>query len=170
MGKFVTLIILGVIGYFGYQWVAGGDELDPKANASAGDEAGVPDFSEGNAASGDQADLANPEHPKVKAEFSAALKEAEAMWKQYKDEKTDATLHDKAPSLAGMYSQLLLATYNKPALKKVQLQIVKDRLDPLAKRLFFSSKSYKKDDSGLCLVITPSSLAICSQTLVVNMV
>ena len=157
MGKFVTIIILGVIGYFGYQWFGSAETVEQQPTSTDGGDGSVPDFSEGSAQNGDQADLANPENPGVKAEFSAALKEAEALWKQYQDEKTDATLHDKAPSLAGMYSQLLLATYNKPALKKVQLQLVKERLNPLSKRLFFSSKSYKNDDSGLFVYYTIKS-------------
>ncbi len=143
MGKFIVAVLLAVgVWYFFIKTEA--PETPQPANAD-----GTPDFSMEGDDTNKQPSLANPDSPDVPEKFSAALKEADQTWKTFKQEKTDATLHDLAPTLAATYSGLLRQTYNKPHLKKIQLEMIKQRLDPLAKRLFFSSKTYKKDTSGL---------------------
>lgn len=150
MGKLIMAAILAAAVYFGYQWIWISEPTEVASNDNSGDEA--VNFAEDPADSGGEAaaSLDDPEDGDVPADFSVALKDAEATWEQYAADKGgDATLHAQAPSLAATYSKLLQQTYNKPALKKIQLQLVKRRLTPLAERIFFSSKSYKDDKSGL---------------------
>ena len=148
MGKFIVIIILAVGGWYAYQWMGGAPAVVAvDLSGDAGDTAGMPDFTDG--AGSESAAVVNLEGGDVPEAFSKSYKNAEALWAQYTKERQDATLHDQAPGLAAIYSALLQETYNKPALKAVQLQIVNDRLTPLAKRLFFASNTYKKDESGL---------------------
>ena len=145
MGKLITIVVLGVIGYFGYQWMFVEEATNPETPGTEGDFSGT----NGNGDTANPKPAVNLDDPGVPETFAAAYKDLEAKWAKYEQEKTDATLHDLAPSLAAEYSQLLLATYNEPALKAVQLKLVNDRLSPLSQRIFFGSKSYKKDTSGL---------------------
>ncbi|NRA38001.1 MAG: LysM peptidoglycan-binding domain-containing protein, partial [Planctomycetes bacterium] len=144
MGKFIFFVIILAGGWYLYPSASETNTSDTSSGTTAD---GNPDFS----APGDEAQvaLAGGGGEAVPGSLNAALDKAEKEWEAYKAEKTDATLHELAPSLARDYSNILKQTYNKANLKKIQLRLVNDRLVPLAQRIFFSSKTYNKDTSGL---------------------
>lgn len=83
------------------------------------------------------------------AEAKKALDEAESLWSQG---GADAASGPTAPRMARLYSQVLMSYYELAGQHDAEEALVRDRLEPLGKSLFFSKSKWMADDTGLMAV------------------
>ncbi|MFW5846202.1 MAG: L,D-transpeptidase family protein [Planctomycetota bacterium] len=142
MKKFLLLCILAAGAWAGYRyWWLPRQEL---ASEQADEQ---------EAADQELADQLAAE-PQLPAEAAAAREQADAIWQEMQAAEKDPTLQPEAPELARLYSQVLRATYNVPALKGLQLELIEQRLRPLSERLFFGRKVYRDDPTDFFVAHT----------------
>ncbi len=84
-------------------------------------------------------------------DLAKRMARADAEWKRLVEAGEDPTLHRQAPSLARIYSDALMATYNDPTLASLQRRLIDTRLTPLGDRLFFSR--FIPDDPNLPMFV-----------------
>ena len=91
------------------------------------------------------------------ADLAARLADADALWQQEVAAGKNPAIGEHALMLSRLYSPVLAATYNRPALKPLQMRLVDDHLTPLGDTLFFSSRPVVEDPEGVFVRYTLQS-------------
>jgi lipoprotein-anchoring transpeptidase ErfK/SrfK len=142
MRAMVIIIILGVVGGFGWGWYA--RHRQPAITALPVQAAPTSSTTSGPSSGGGTDAALSPELKNI-------YDQAEAMWAQESKDGSPVS-SGKAPTLDKMYSAVLQGIYNKPGQKELELRLISDRLTPLGDALFFSKTRYPQDETGIFLL------------------
>ena len=151
MKALLVIIVLGVGGYFGYDYFLASEAIAEDAASS--------EVAGGTAASGFAAELAKAAGVEVveaapaavaavSADFSDALTKADAQWLALAGNGNNPTTQAASIPLARAYTKILRGLLAAPGTRAEQDRLIAERLQPLANSLFFSVAPYLDDGSG----------------------
>ena len=139
MKAFVIVLLLVLGGWYAWSqgWIGGGETSATGNGETGGEEYPV-----------DQQPSPATDDAGLSAQMAEQFGAAQQRWDEFAADGKNPAHHVEAPLLLRQFSEVLTATYNKPALKELQIQLVESRLTPLADDLFFSRRIVADDPTG----------------------
>ncbi|TVR42760.1 MAG: hypothetical protein EA402_11015 [Planctomycetota bacterium] len=177
MKAFLILVILGVVGWYGWQWYSDEPEellVSEEAEVSAApaglgatmearerrSENGRSGNGGSQAVESTSSSRSNGARVTLPPELQKLREAADARWASLRQADRNPVTDSQAIALARDYSRVLRGLYAIAGSRGEQERLIKDRLHPLAQAIFFSPAPYLDDETGFVVnyIVKPGDI------------